>query len=353
MRLRCKHIACNMAGRDILRGVTFSAMPGGVTAIIGPNGAGKTTLLRTLALLQRPDSGEIFLDNISALNNPQSIRRNISMVFQQPVLLDRSVEDNIAFGLKARSANTIREQINYAIDMLGLDRIRRRNARALSGGEKRRAAIAMALALDTPVLLLDESLANLDSFSATTVRRLLETLKEESSKTIVLATHDLDSARRYADFVYLMQDGLIAQSGDAEELFERPSSAFAAHYLGSPNTYEGVIETENEVRYVRLFCGLRIATGSHAEGRVRVYIPPSDIIISVSPFRSSALNVFRGRIKSISVADGLARITVDIGVDVEATLTTRSLEAFGLRVDSEVYLTWKATAVQITKEELV
>ena len=350
MRLRCEEIRKAYRDTRVLDGVALEASPGSITAIIGPNGAGKTTLLRILALLEAPDGGRIFFDGINTREARAKLRRHVVMVFQNPILLDRSLEANVAYGLKARGRRDVRVKVETVVSLLGLAHLRKRNARTLSGGEKKRTALGMALALDPPILLLDECFANLDPLSTKVAEDLLLSLKRRGEQTIILTTHSLAHAQAYGDFVYLLKDGRIVEKGKAEDVFHKPSSLYAAQYVGRRNVFPGQVEIRDGQTYVRLDDGVRVAVVTELKGKVYVAIDPTDILVSTTPLVSSALNTLEGTITAINVQDPLATIVVDAGVPLEAVVTRRSLDELNLERGGKVHLTWKASAVHVFAE---
>lgn len=350
MHLRCEGITKTFDAKPALDGIDLEASPGEITAIIGPNGSGKTTLLRILGLLDDPDQGSIFFDEADVSEHKARFRRDIVMVFQNPILLDRSLEANVAYGLKARGRRDVEPRLSAVLGLLELEHLRKRNARTLSGGEKKRTALGMALVLDPPILLLDECFGNLDPLSTKVVEELLLSLKREGKRSVILATHNLLRAQTYGDFVYLLKDGGIIQKGRPEEVFHKPSTLYAARFVGRRNVFQGDIETHAGQTYVRLESGPRFAVVTHLKGRAYVAVDPTDILVSTVPFASSALNTFEGTITAVNVQGPVATIVVDAGVTLEAVVTKQSVAKLELAVGRKVHLTWKASAVHVFGE---
>ncbi|RPJ70110.1 MAG: phosphate ABC transporter ATP-binding protein [Acidobacteria bacterium] len=199
---------------DIARGETL--------AVIGPSGAGKTTLLRLLQFLEPPSSGALWFDGgrIDA-QPPLPVRRRVSTVFQRPVVLNRSVRANLAYGLRVRGRHEDRKEIDDLLDALGLAPLAQAHARGLSGGEIQRVAVGRALAFDPDVLLLDEPTANLDPRNVRLVEDLIRQ-RHARGATIVVATHQIFQARRLADRIALVLDGQIVEVGPTSEMLDRP-----------------------------------------------------------------------------------------------------------------------------------
>jgi len=272
------------------------------------------------------------------------------MVFQEPVLLDRTVWANLAYGLRRRGIRPVRSRVEGMLGLLGLEHLRHANARLLSGGEKKRTALGMALLLESPILLLDECFANLDPLSTRVLEDVLLSLKREGRRTVVLSTHSLDHARSYADYVYFLRDGIVAESGTPDQVFGKPASVYTALYVGQRNLFPAHIEEADGQPFARLPTGLRVAVATGLRGPAHIAIPAADVILSPGPFTSSARNCFAGRVVSVWPHGPTAIVTTDIGVPIEALITVRSLREMDIRPGMEVYLTWKASAVHVLRE---
>ena len=195
---------------------------GEILALVGPTGSGKSTLLRLLHLLEEPTAGILaFEGKVHGFPAPLEIRRRITMVFQRPLLLRGTVLDNVRYGAGLRrrpEENRIRDLLRA----LGLDSLAEAPAFPLSGGEIQRVAVARALAVDCPVLLLDEPTANLDPAHVLHIERIIHSLREESGVTIVIVTHNLSQARRLADRIALLLDGRLVEAAEPDRFFDRP-----------------------------------------------------------------------------------------------------------------------------------
>ncbi len=220
---------------DILKDVSIEVGKGEILAIIGPTGSGKTTLLRVLNLLDPPDEGRVFFDRVDVTEDERarfSARRRMAMVFQKPSMFNLTVEKNVSYGLKIRgvSGSAFRDRVRAALRDVGLSGYEKRRAFRLSGGEAQRVALARALVTEPELLLLDEATANLDPRTAETIEGLIRGAREKGL-AVVMATHDLDQARRLADGVAVLVGGELVQLGSPEEVFERPRSEEVAHFV--------------------------------------------------------------------------------------------------------------------------
>jgi len=214
---------------DVLRGE--------ILAIVGPSGSGKSTLLRLLQFLERPSAGQIVFDGQAIDDEPAlDVRRRVTMVFQRPLLLDRSVRDNVVYGLSLRRRLGGTAVVRTLIEQLGLSAVARASARTLSGGEIQRTALARALATRPQVLLMDEPTANLDPYN---VRMIEEIILDQRAQgvTIVLVTHQVFQARRLADRVGLLLSGRLVELANAPAFFETPSDARTRSFLNGDMVY--------------------------------------------------------------------------------------------------------------------
>ena len=210
------------AARTILDLPALDILRGEVLAIVGPSGSGKTTLLRLLQFLETPTHGAIVFDGTPPDGQLDlNLRRRVATVFQSPALLDRSVYDNVAFGLQLRGvrATNAREAIMTALERVGMQSLARARARTLSGGEAQRVALARAIVLQPEALLLDEPTANLDPYNVGVIEDLV---RAHGAMTIVLVTHNVFQAKRLADRVGLLLSGKLIELSTAEQFFSRP-----------------------------------------------------------------------------------------------------------------------------------
>ncbi len=213
--------------KEALRGITFSVSKGEAFVIVGPSGAGKTTLLRILNLLDEPTRGKIYLDGVDTACPPGmrlALRRRMGMVFQQPIMFNTTVYENLAYGLKVRNleGKFIDERVMSTLEKVRLSGYERRKGLTLSGGEMQRVALARAMAIEPELLLLDEPTADLDPANIAIMEGIVSRLSDERKTTMITATHDMFQAQRLADRVALILEGEIVEVGSAEDFFNRP-----------------------------------------------------------------------------------------------------------------------------------
>jgi tungstate transport system ATP-binding protein len=232
-------------------------LPSGVIqAVIGPNGSGKSTLLRVIGLLQRPSSGTVLFRGENAFaGNTLALRRRIATVFQEPLLLNATVYDNAALGLRLRGLpkKQIAERLDPWLERLGIAHLRARLARSLSGGEAQRTSLARALSLQPELFLLDEPFAALDPVSRESLLRDFQTIIQRTGITTVFVTHDRSEAFSLGSRVAILHHGRLLQIGAHDEVFFRPKCEAAAEIVGVENRLSGVVEgAENGMSVIRL-----------------------------------------------------------------------------------------------------
>jgi len=212
---------------SVIEDVSFRIERGSRTLVIGPNGAGKSVLLRLLHGLLQPTAGKVRWNDRAF----DVARRSQAMVFQRPVMLRRSVIENVIFALRIAGNGGHSEQLAHAaLERVGLAQLARRPARVLSGGEQQRLALARAWALEPEVLFLDEPTASLDPAATRAIEEAIGAV-HAAGTTIVMTTHDLGQAKRIADTVMVMHRGHLLEATPAGEFFNQPRSPQAAAFI--------------------------------------------------------------------------------------------------------------------------
>jgi molybdopterin-binding protein len=343
------------AGVEALDVPALEVGEGDVLGVIGPNGAGKSTLLRVLGLLQAPARGEIrFRGRPVDPRRALAERRRMAMVFQQPLLADMTVAENVALGLRFRGVPRaeVEGRVGRWLERLGIAGLTARPARKLSGGEGQRVALARALVLDPEVLLLDEPFAALDPPSRTALITDLGTILQRDRITTVLVTHDRGEALALAGRVAVLVAGRLAQIGDTERVFQAPVSEEVARFVGVETIVTGqVIACEDGVAVVEV-AGRKIEIAATVEPgtRVRLGIRPEDVTLTHPTERaalSSARNHLTGRIARVARSNVHVSVVVDCGFPLVAALTARSVADLGLVEGMEVAAVFKASAAHL------
>ena len=222
--------------RTVLDIPRLSVPKGETLGVIGPSGAGKSTLLRLLQGLERPTEGTLLLDGAPMPNPvPLALTRRITTVFQRPLMLDRSVRENVVFGLRVRGHSDL-SAAEPLMERLGLTHLAGAPARRLSGGEVQRVALARAVAVAPEVLLLDEPAANLDPANVARVEAFIRDAQARGT-TIVLVTHNTHEARRLAHRTLLIIGGTVIETGPTAALFDSPADAQTRAFLAGELVY--------------------------------------------------------------------------------------------------------------------
>jgi tungstate transport system ATP-binding protein len=326
--------------------------PGEVLAVIGPNGAGKTTLLLHLALLARPKTGAVLFDGEPTRGRELALRRRMAMVFQEALLLDRTVLSNVETGLRLRGvpANERRARAAAWLRRFGIESLALRSPRSLSGGEAQRVSLARAFALQPQVMLLDEPFSALDQPTREAIINDLAVALTETGVTAVIVTHDRDEAAQLGDRVAVLIDGRVRQAGTPSEVFGEPADEEIAAFVG--------IETIVRASVVARADGLvTLAAGRHQIEAVStarfddalVCLRPEDV--SIGPpgedGGGSARNHLPGTVIRVVPSGADCRIEVDCGFRVIARVTRRSSEEMRLAPGMPVVASFKATAVHV------
>ena len=236
-RLLAKNIRKEFDGRQVLKGVNLEVYPGQIVSLIGSSGSGKSTMLRCLNLVEELSDGQIWLDGDEISRpgvNDDEVRANIGLVFQSYNLFAHlSILENVKLALKVVQKKSDAEATEIALgwlDRIGLADKSHQYPDKLSGGQQQRTAIVRAVALNPKLLLLDEVTSALDPELSGEVLELIRDLKV-SGTTIVMATHELGFAREVADWVIFLDQGVIAEEGEAAEFFANPKNARTKEFL--------------------------------------------------------------------------------------------------------------------------
>lgn len=248
--------------------------------LLGPSGCGKTTTLRIIGGFEKPDSGKVFFDGADITNVPAN-KRNLNTVFQKYALFGHmTIEENIAFGLKIKnkSDSYIKDKIKYALKLVNLEGFEKRKPTSLSGGQQQRIAIARAIVNEPKVLLLDEPLGALDLKLRQDMQYELMRLKEELGITFIYITHDQEEALTMSDTIVVMNQGYIQQIGTPEMIYNEPTNAFVADFIGDSNIIDGTMIQDKvvEILGVKIPC---VDEGFGNNTPVDVVIRPEDIEI--------------------------------------------------------------------------
>ncbi len=336
---------------NALQDTKLRVKKGTITTLLGPSGSGKTTLLRIVAGLDSPTRGTVFFKNDMITDNKLHIlRQNATMVFQKSVFFDTTVYNNVAYGLKLKedlSREEISNKVGEALALVRLEGFEKRRAKKLSGGEQQRVSLARALVLDRELLLLDEPTVNIDPKNVSIIEETILRVNREKNTTIVLATHNMFQAEALSQNVALILEGSVKQTGTKQEIFGK-SNKYLTSFARLENVFSGFSKTsKGHTSIIHVGSNFSIEAAFDRPGKISVYVKPENILVSTEPLQSSARNVFEGKIIGIKDFGSIARLTVDAGKKFCVQITKKSLTEMKLNVGSEVYLTFKASAVHL------
>jgi tungstate transport system ATP-binding protein len=351
--LQAENLLVRRGGVTVLDIPALDVFSGQVLTLIGPNGAGKSTLLLTLAGLLKPAQGRLLFRGEGVGNGGFDYRRHIAMVFQEPLLFDTTVFENVAAGLKIRGVGRaeIGRIVPEYLERFGVGHLAKRSARKLSGGEAQRTSLARAFVTKPEIIFLDEPFSALDPPTREALTGDLERILRETHTTAVASTHDQTEALRLGDRITVLNGGKIAQIGPAAEVMNRPADEFVASFVG--------VETVLPGRVVRISDGAFTATTGGGEieavGHVRMgdevlcCIRPEHVTLSTNapPPGTSARNAFPGTIRTITPLGLFHRVRVDCGFELVAYVTRQSLDELMLKEGKNITASFKATAVHV------
>jgi iron(III) transport system ATP-binding protein len=292
--IRISSLVVGYGAQPVIRDVSLTIENGHLFTLLGPSGCGKTTLLRTIAGFNPITSGSLHFGERDVTRLPAHLR-DVGMVFQDYALFpDKTVFDNVAYGLRARKQDTarIRATVGEYLERVELSALADRLPAALSGGQRQRVALARALAIKPTVLLMDEPLSNLDAKLRLQVRDTISDLQKEIGITTVLVTHDQEEALAMSDRIGLIRDGSLEQVGTPQDLYLRPRTAYAADFVGAANT-------------LSLTLALPAAAGALAS--VELAGKPLLAFAPATLMAGAATLVARGEALTLAPADGAVR----------------------------------------------
>jgi iron(III) transport system ATP-binding protein len=341
--------------------VSLEVEDGQFFTMLGPSGCGKTTTLRCIAGLETPDSGEIEVAQCPFFSSRRKIKapaneRGLGMVFQSYAIWPHmNVFDNVAFPLevaprrKRLAKAGIRERVEKVLAVVQLDQLADRQATDLSGGQQQRLALARALVMEPPLLLLDEPLSNLDAKLREEMRFELKRLQRELGITAIYVTHDQAEALGMSNMIAVMKDGEVKQLGRPREIYERPQSRFVADFIGTSNFIDGaVVKPDGDGRYLVETAYGRLGAASRAAfaagAKVVVAARPEHIGVQPGVADDAALNRWHGTIGNRAFLGESVDHIVVVG---DRELHVRSNPSVSIETGTEVTLTFHEDACSL------
>ena len=279
-----KNLTKSFGSSQVLKEFNEVFRDGEFVTLLGPSGCGKTTMLRMIAGFEIPTTGEIWIDDKLVSGGKTFLppeKRDIGMVFQSyAVWPHMNVFDNVAYPLQIKHVKReeIRTRVDKILETVHLSRYADRLPNQLSGGQQQRIALARALVAEPNLLLLDEPLSNLDAKLRESMRFEIKEITKSLGISVVYVTHDQTEAMAMSDRIFLINNGIVQQSGTPDEIYNHPANQFVADFLGKVDFFKGVAENgtihlsewEADLQYPKM----------EQSGNIEVAIRPENIRIS-------------------------------------------------------------------------
>ncbi len=304
-----KNIYVSFDKEQVLDGLDLIIKDKEFITLLGPSGCGKTTTLRIIAGFLNPDSGDVLFEG-ERFNGVPAHKRQVNTIFQRYALFPHlNVYENIAFGLRVKKLpeSEIQEKVQEMLKLVNLEGFENRRIGTLSGGQQQRVAIARAIANRPKVLLLDEPLAALDLKLRKDMQKELRKMQRQLGITFIFVTHDQEEAPTMSDRVVVMDKGKIQQVGTPQDIYNEPTNAFVADFIGESNILDGVMLRD----YFVNFSGQNfecLDKGFEANEPVDVVVRPEDVdIVSIDK------GMLKGIVTSVDFLGVHYEIIVDIG----------------------------------------
>ena len=276
--VRLQDISVAFDGEEVLKDFSLDIRDGEFVTLLGPSGCGKTTTLRIIGGFLNPDSGRVYFDGKDVTALP-SFKREVNTVFQRYALFPHlNVYDNIAFGLRVKKTpeKEVKELVTEMIEMVNLKGFENRKITSMSGGQQQRVAIARALVNRPRILLLDEPLGALDLKLRKGMQAELKRIQQKTNITFIYVTHDQEEALTMSDTIVVMQKGKIQQMGSPIDIYNEPTNAFVANFIGESNILSGIMHDD----YFVEFAGAKfdcVDKGFEKDEQIQVVVRPEDL----------------------------------------------------------------------------
>ena len=339
--IELKNITKSFDGEVVLDNISLDIYDNEFITLLGPSGCGKTTTLRIIGGFETPDSGDVIFMGEDIKDVPP-YKRNVNTVFQRYALFPHlNVFENVAFSLREKKVpkDEIKRKVTEMLTLVALKGFEKRSVTSLSGGQQQRVAIARALVNQPKVLLLDEPLAALDLKLRKDMQVELKNIQKATGITFVFVTHDQEEALSMSDTVVVMSEGRIQQIGTPVDIYNEPTNAFVADFIGESNILDGVMLEDRKVSFAgHVFeC---VDAGFGKREPVDVVVRPEDVDI-VPEDRG----MLKGVVTSVTFLGVHYEIIVDIGGFKWMIQTTDFWD-----VDEKIGLVIEPDAIHIMKK---
>ena len=342
--IELKNITKSFDGEVVLDNISLDIYDNEFITLLGPSGCGKTTTLRIIGGFETPDSGDVIFMGEDIKDVPP-YKRNVNTVFQRYALFPHlNVFENVAFSLREKKVpkDEIKRKVTEMLTLVALKGFEKRSVTSLSGGQQQRVAIARALVNQPKVLLLDEPLAALDLKLRKDMQVELKNIQKATGITFVFVTHDQEEALSMSDTVVVMSEGRIQQIGTPVDIYNEPTNAFVADFIGESNILDGVMLEDRKVSFAgQVFeC---VDEGFARREPVDVVVRPEDVDIV-----PEGKGMLKGVVTSVTFLGVHYEIIVDIGGFKWMIQTTDFWD-----VDEKIGLVIEPDAIHIMKNRHV
>ncbi|MBQ7485992.1 MAG: ABC transporter ATP-binding protein [Clostridia bacterium] len=311
-----KHVTKAFGDNVVLKEFNETFADGEFITLLGPSGCGKTTMLRIIAGFEKPTSGELYIDDALVSGGKTFVppeKRSIGMVFQSyAVWPHMNVFDNVAYPLtiKKTSKAEIKKSVSRVLEIVHLSQYAERFPNQLSGGQQQRVALARALVAAPKLMLLDEPLSNLDAKLRESMRFEIKEIQRQLGITVVYVTHDQTEAMAMSDRIFLINRGVVQQSGSPEEIYNNPANQFVADFLGKVDFFKGV--SDGGAITFPAMGGQSVPYSGPRTGKVEIAVRPENIYFTPDGVLSGTLEsqYYLGDVDDcrVRVGDTLVRV---------------------------------------------
>ena len=323
----CSHVSFQNVKKSydgktlIIDDLNLDVTKGEFVSLLGPSGSGKTTCLMMLAGFETVTSGKLLIDG-TPVHNIAPSKRNIGMVFQNYALFPHmTVFENLAFPLQVRKMPKaqIITQVGKTLSVVRLKEFANRRISQLSGGQQQRVAVARAISFEPDIVLMDEPLGALDKNLREEMQFEIKHLHNRLGITIIYVTHDQSEAITMSDRVAVFNEGKVQQYSDPKTLYEKPSNAFVADFVGENNSLQGKLcDSTGEYQKINVDSAIQLSGASLAENKagdkVVMSVRPEKIVINpdVKAKKSSTLNYVKGIVQEIVYMGDHTRLRLQV-----------------------------------------
>ncbi len=347
--VRLQDIVVDFDQETVLKGLSLDIHDKEFVTLLGPSGCGKTTTLRVIGGFLKPKQGSVFFDANNVTDLPP-YKRPLNTVFQRYALFPHlNVYENVAFGLRLQKLpeEEIRERVLEMLSLVGLRGFERRGTEQLSGGQQQRVAIARALVNRPKVLLLDEPLGALDLKLRKEMQIELKRIQQSLEITFIYVTHDQEEALTMSDTVVVMHRGVIQQIGSPQDIYNEPTNAFVADFIGESNIMEGMMPKD----FVVEFAGQSFScvdSGFSENELVHIVVRPEDV--QVVPTQQSQL---QGVVTNTVFKGVHYEMTVEQAGNewiIQSTVAQNPGELIGMKIEPDMIHIMKRTEEPLLEE---